>query len=86
MSSGKKNKKKILIFIISYKASFRILNVYKNIPFKNLKKYSIKLLLSDDASKDNTIKYAKKIQKKNKNIYLNENNKNIGYGAHIKNV
>jgi len=84
MSLGKKNKKKILIFIISYKASFRILNVYKKIPFKNLKKYSIKLLLSDDASEDNTIKYAKKIQKKNKNIYLNENKKNIGYGAHIK--
>ena len=27
-------KKKILIFIISYKASFRLLDVYKKIPFK----------------------------------------------------
>ena len=32
-------KKKILIFIISYKASFRLLDVYKKIPFKKLKKY-----------------------------------------------
>tara|TARA_B100000029_G_scaffold309645_1_gene302179 strand:+ start:252 stop:998 length:747 start_codon:yes stop_codon:yes gene_type:complete len=75
-------KKKLLIFIISYKASYRVLNVYKKIPFKKLKKYKTKLLISDDASKDDTIYYAKKI--KNKNIWINQNKKNIGYGAHIK--
>ena len=57
-------KKKILIFIISYKASFRILDVYKRIPFKDLKKYNIKVLLSDDNSKDDTMKYALNIKKK----------------------
>ena len=77
-------KKKILIFIISYKASFRILDVYKRIPFKDLKKYNIKVLLSDDNSRDDTMKYALNIKKKNKNIFLNENKINIGYGAHIK--
>ena len=81
MSPGKK---KILIFIISYKASFRILDVYKRIPFKDLRKYNIKILLSDDNSRDDTIKYAKNIIKKEKNVSLNENKINIGYGAHIK--
>ena len=81
MSPGKK---KILIFIISYKASFRILDVYKKIPFKNLYKYNVKILLSDDNSRDDTIKYAINIKKKEKNIFLNENKINIGYGAHIK--
>ena len=81
MSLGKK---KILIFIISYKASFRILDVYKRIPFKDLRKYNIKILLSDDNSRDDTIKYAKNIKKKEKNIFFNENKINIGYGAHIK--
>ena len=68
MSLGKK---KILIFIISYKASFRILDVYKKIPFKDLSKYNIKILLSDDNSRDDTIKYAVNIKKKEKNIFLN---------------
>ncbi len=83
MTLGKR-KKKVLIFIISYKASHRVKNIFKRIPFKKLKKYSIYTLLSDDASKDDTMQYAKKIKKKYKNIYLNENKKNIGYGAHIK--
>ncbi len=83
MSLGKR-KKKILIFIISYKASHRIKNVFKRIPFKKLKKNSIHILISDDASKDDSMKYAKSLSKKYKNIYLNENKKNIGYGAHIK--
>ena len=78
--------KKILIFIITYKASFRLRDVYNEIPFKKLKKYNIDILISDDASKDDTVNYAKKIKKVNynKKIFLNENKKNIGYGAHIK--
>ena len=77
-------KKKILIFIITYKASFRLLDVYNNIPFKKLKKYKINILISDDKSSDDTIKYARKIYLKNKNIELNINNKNRGYGGNIK--
>ena len=79
-------KKKILIFIITYKASFRLRDVFDKIPFKKLNKYNISVLISDDASNDNTVLFAQKIIKKNKNkkILLNVNKTNIGYGAHIK--
>ena len=77
-------KKKLLIFIITYKASFRLLDVYNQIPFKNLKKYKIKVLISDDKSGDDTIKYAQIIYKKNRKIKLNFNKKNLGYGGNIK--
>ena len=79
-------KKKILIFIISYKASFRLLDVYKKIPFKKLKQYNISVLFSDDASKDDTIDFARKIKRKNKNkkIIVKENKINLGYGGNIK--
>ena len=79
-------KKKILIFIITYKASFRVGDVFNKIPFKKLNNYKTSILISDDASKDNTIFFAKKILRKNrkKKIIINENKNNIGYGAHIK--
>lgn len=79
-------KKKILIFIITYKASFRVKNVFNKIPFKKLTNYNVSVLISDDASNDNTISFAKQIKGRNKNkkIIINENKKNIGYGAHIK--
>ena len=78
-----RGKKKILIFIISYKASFRVLEVYQKIPFIELKNFFVKVLLSDDFSNDDTISYIKKIENNN-NVYVNENKKNLGYGAHIK--
>tara|TARA_B100000242_G_C42987424_1_gene458336 strand:+ start:275 stop:1036 length:762 start_codon:yes stop_codon:yes gene_type:complete len=77
-----KKKKKILIFIISYKASYRILDVYNQIPFKKLKRFEISVLVSDDCSNDDTAKYIKKINK-NK-IFVNINKYNMGYGSHIK--
>ena len=77
-------KKKILIFIIAYKSSYRLLDVYNSIPFKKLKKYKVNVLISDDKSGDDTIKYARKIYSKNKNIKLNFNKKNHGYGGNIK--
>ncbi len=81
----KKNKKiKILVFIISYKASHRVLNAFNEIPFKKLKRFQLKVMISDDFSQDNTISFAKKIKKKYKNLIINVNKKNIGYGAHIK--
>ena len=52
---------KILIFIITYKASYRVKKVFKEIPFKKLNKYKIYTLISDDASDDETIKYIKEI-------------------------
>ena len=77
-------KKKILIFIITYKASHRLKKVFEQIPFKKLNKYKISILISDDKSGDDTFCYAKKIKKNNKNIFINLNNKNLGYGAHVK--
>ena len=77
-------KKKILIFIITYKASFRIRDVFNEIPFKKLSNYQIRTLVSDDYSKDDTMKFAKTLKKQKRNIYHNENKKNMGYGAHIK--
>jgi len=82
MTLGKK--KKILIFIISYKASHRVRDVFKKIPFKKLSKYKVYTLISDDKSGDDTFKYIKKIKKKNKKIFINLNKKNHGYGKHIK--
>jgi len=55
---------KILIFIITYKASYRIKKVINEIPFNFLKKYKYKILISDDDSRDETIKY---INNKKKN-------------------
>jgi len=75
-------KNKLLIFIISYKAKYRVGNVYKKIPFKKLKKFKTKVLFSDDASRDSTCDYIKKIN--NKNVIKNFNAKNLGYGGNIK--
>ena len=55
---------KILLFIITYKASYRIKKVINEIPFKFFKKYNYKILISDDFSNDNTKKYIQSIKKK----------------------
>ena len=77
-------KKSILIFIISHFASFRLLNLFKNIPFEELKNYNLKILISDDSSRDDTWDIAKKIKEENENIVLNYNKPNLGYGGNIK--
>ena len=78
-------KDKILVFIITYKASFRVLDVVKKIPFNYFKKKKFKILISDDYSNDDTIGYIKKIKKKYKSkIFLNFNKINQGYGGNIK--
>ena len=76
-------KKKILIFIISYKAQFRIKRVFEQIPFLKLKNFTIETLISDDASRDETINYIKNINHKKK-IVKQFNKKNLGYGGNIK--
>ena len=75
---------KILLFIITYKASYRIKKVINEIPFNFFKKYNYKILISDDFSNDNTKNYIQNIKKKHKRIIINFNSKNIGYGANIK--
>tara|TARA_B100000963_G_scaffold357187_1_gene378798 strand:+ start:615 stop:1340 length:726 start_codon:yes stop_codon:yes gene_type:complete len=78
-------KDKILIFIITYKASFRVLDVIKKIPFRYLKNKNYKILISDDDSRDDTIEFIKKIKKKySSKIVLNFNRLNMGYGKNIK--
>jgi len=76
---------KILLFIVTYKASYRIKKVINEIPLKYFKKYNYKILISDDSSNDNTLKYIKEIKKKYKNkVIVNLNIKNLGYGGNIK--
>ncbi len=78
-------KDKILVFIITYKASFRVLDVVRKIPFNYFKKKNFKILISDDYSNDDTVEYIKKIKKKYKSkIFLNFNKINQGYGGNIK--
>ena len=77
---------KILILIKTYKASFRVNNILKEMPYKYLKKFNYKILLSDDCSNDDTKDFIIKIKNKykNKNIITNFNSQNLGYGGNIK--
>ncbi len=78
-------KDKILIFIITYRASYRVKNVVQKIPFRYFKKKNFKIYISDDDSRDETIDYIKQIQKKYKSkVIVNFIKKNVGYGANIK--
>ena len=78
-------KKKILIFIITYHASFRLKKVFDLIQFKKLKNYRVKILISEDNSKDDTLEVAKKIYKKNRSlVFLKNNKKRLNYGGNIK--
>ena len=80
-----RNNKKFLIFLITYYASYRLKKTFDLIPFKKLKKYKIKILISDDNSKDDTKKIAKQIYINNKSlIFLNINQKRLDYGGNIK--
>ena len=74
-------KKKRLVFIITYKASKKIQDIFKKISkLKEFKNYDI--YISDDNSPDDTVSYLKNI--KNKNIKISLNKKNLGYGGNIK--
>ena len=76
---------KILIFIITYKASYRVIDLIKKIPIGYLKKYDFEIYISDDCSKDDTITYIDRLRgdyKKKLNININKNN--LGYGGNIK--
>ena len=76
-------KKKILISIVTYHASFRILTVLNKIKKINKRKDDFKILISDDCSTDDTIAYINKI-KFPKKIKVILNKKNLGYGANLK--
>ena len=76
-------KKKILVFIITYNASFRILTVLNKIKKLNKRRDHFKILISDDCSTDDTCNYIKKINSASK-IKIILNKENLGYGANIK--
>ena len=57
-------KYKILIFIITYKASFRVIDVIKKLPLKYLKQHNYQIYVSDDCSNDDTVIYIDKIKSK----------------------
>ncbi len=79
-------KKKVLIFVVTYKASFRVLHLINKIPFSKLKNINYKILISDDNSEDEeTTRYINLAKTKFKSkITLNFNKINLGYGANIK--
>ena len=71
-------KDKILIFIITYKASYRVKKVVQKIPFRYFKNKNYKILISDDDSKDDTLEYIEKIKKKYKSkVIVNYIIKNV---------
>ncbi len=76
-------KKKILLFIVTYNSSFRLLNIMNKIKKINKKNDIYKILISDDCSTDDTIEYIKKI-KRSKKIKILINKRNLGYGGNIK--
>ena len=74
-------KKKRLVFIVTYKSSKKIKDIFDKISkIKSFKFYDI--YISDDNSLDDTAYYLKKIKKKN--IKISFNKKNLGYGGNIK--
>lgn len=75
---------KILIFIITYKASFRVKDVIDKIPFGYIKNFKYQIYISDDNSDDDTLNYISDIKKRYPNIVFKFNRKNVGYGANIK--
>ena len=74
-------RKKRLVFIVTYKSSKKIKDIFDKISkIKSFKLYDI--YISDDNSPDDTVNYLKKIKKTNVKISLNK--KNLGYGGNIK--
>ena len=79
-------KKKLLIFIVTYKASFRLLKLIQKIPYKKLSNFNYNIYISDDHSEDlSTFRYIKLVKNRyGSKIKVNYNKKNLGYGGNIK--
>jgi len=75
---------KLLIFIITYKASFRVKDVMDKIPFGYIKNFNYQIYISDDNSNDDTLNYIRDIKKEYPNIVFKLNQNNVGYGSNIK--
>ena len=80
-------KSKVLIYIVTYNHENFILKVLKRIPKYLNNKYNLEILISDDKSKDDTLKVLKKSKKnfrKNFRIKIISTIKNLGYGGNQK--
>lgn len=77
------NNRKLLVYVMAYNAEKHIESVLELI---DCDKISSEILVSDDASLDNTSKIVEKYQKDNphKNIRLVTQKKNLGYGGNQK--
>ncbi len=73
-------KNKLLVFIVTYNSSFRLKIILSKLR-KIQSHTSFDILVSDDCSNDDTIKYFPTI---NKRIFTNINKKNLGYGGNVK--
>jgi len=77
-----KKKNKILIFIPAYNVEKEIFSVIKRIPKEIFKKDTVKILIINDGSSDNTFKEILKITKKFKYPFnLHTSKTNLGYGG-----
>ncbi len=76
--------KKLLIYVVAYKATKHIVTVLDLIPFESYSNYEI--LVSDDASNDETSAIVQKYISQNpaKNIKLITQEVNLGYGGNQK--
>ena len=68
---------KVSIITAVYNAEKTIGNTIDSILSQTYK--NIRLIISDDASKDNTVEIIKEYQKKDNRIILYEQEKNLGY-------
>ena len=73
-------KNKLLVFIVTYNSSFRLKIILSKL--KRIRSHiNFDILVSDDCSNDDTIKYFPTISKR---IFTNINKKNLGYGGNVK--
>lgn len=73
------NKNRLLVFVVTYNSSFRLKKILNKLE-QLKKKIKFDILISDDCSKDDTLKYA--LPKKK--ILINIHKKNLGYGGNVK--
>lgn len=79
-----RNNKKLLIYVVAYKATKHIESVLESIPYDKYENHEV--LVSDDASGDETSAIVRKYQQKNpqKKIKLVTQPINLGYGGNQK--
>ena len=84
--NNKKNKKKVLIFMLAYNAEKTICETMKRLP-KGDSIYNLEVLIVDDASQDKTFKIANEFKRKSKldfKITILKNSVNQGFGGNVK--